>query len=207
MTSRELLALLVVAVPALAAALVAAAPRRHVHVVATIGALASSAAAAALSIVALSSPGSPLVERWVVVDAAAGLLVGVIGIVGLTAVLVSPAYLATATTGLVRPERRPRTFYALIFGFWAILAAVPLVGNLGGAWLLVEATHRCVRAPRRLRREAARARGGVEVPDPHLARPRRRAARHRRARRRVRARRTRRAVVARARTRPLRSTR
>jgi hydrogenase-4 component F len=40
----------------------------------------------------------------------------------------------------VRPERRRRTFYALIFGFWAILAAVPLVGNLGGAWLLVEAT-------------------------------------------------------------------
>ena len=140
MTSRELLALLVVAVPALAAALVAVAPRRHVHVAATIGALASSAAAAALSIVALSSPGSPLVEPWVVVDAAAGLLVGVIGIVGLTAVLVSPAYLATSTTGLVRPERRPRTFYALIFGFWAILAAVPLVGNLGGAWLLVEAT-------------------------------------------------------------------
>ena len=140
MTSRELLALLVVAVPGLVACVTAIAPRRHVQVVATIGALASSAAAAALSIVALWSPGSPLVERWVVVDAAAGLLVGVIGIVGLTAVLVSPAYLASSTTGLVRPERRPRTFYALVFCFWAILAAVPLVGNLGGAWLLLEAT-------------------------------------------------------------------
>jgi len=139
-TSREILALLVVAVPALAAALAAAAPRRHVHVVAIVGAFASSAAAAALSIVALSAPGAPLVEHWVVVDAAAGLLVGVIGIVGLTAVLVSPAYLASSTTGLVRPERRPRMFYALVFCFWAILAAIPLVGNLGGAWLLVEAT-------------------------------------------------------------------
>ena len=28
----------------------------------------------------------------------------------------------------------------LVFDFWAILAAIPLVGNLGGAWLLVEAT-------------------------------------------------------------------
>ena len=31
-------------------------------------------------------------------------------------------------------------FYVLVFDFWAILAAIPLVGNLGGAWLLVEAT-------------------------------------------------------------------
>lgn len=140
MTSRELLALLVVGAPALAACVAAVAPRRQVHVVATIGALAAAAAAATLSIAALSSPDSPLIERWVVVDAAAGLLVGVIGIVGLTAVLASPAYLSAATSGLVRPERRTRTFYALIFCFWAILAAVPLVGNLGGAWLLVEAT-------------------------------------------------------------------
>jgi hydrogenase-4 component F len=139
-TSRELLALLVVAAPALAAAGTAAAPRRAVHVIAIIGAFASAAAAAALSTVALRSPGSPLVERWVVVDAAAGLLVGVIGVVGLTSVLVSPAYLAASPNGLVRPERRPRTFYGLVFGFWAILAAIPLVGNLGGAWLLVEAT-------------------------------------------------------------------
>jgi hydrogenase-4 component F len=139
-TSRELLALLAVAVPALAAVLTAAAPRRAVHVVAAIGALASASAAATLSTVALISPGSPLVERWVVVDAAAGLLVGVIGVVGLTAVLASPAYLAASPHGLVRPERRPRTFYGLVFCFWAVLAAIPLVGNLGGAWLLVEAT-------------------------------------------------------------------
>jgi hydrogenase-4 component F len=33
-----------------------------------------------------------------------------------------------------------RLYYELLFAFWAILAAIPLVGNLGGAWLLVEAT-------------------------------------------------------------------
>jgi hydrogenase-4 component F len=143
-TDRELLALAVVAAPAVAAIAAAAARQRAVNRVAATGALASAAAAVALSAVALASPGRPLVERWLVVDAAAGLLVGVIGIVGLTAVLVSPAYLAIpSTTGLVRPERRPRAFFALLFGFWAILAAVPLIGNLGGAWLLVEATTAC----------------------------------------------------------------
>jgi hydrogenase-4 component F len=140
-TSRELLALAVVATPTLAAFATVAAPRRAVTAIAHIGALISAEAAIALSAVALSSPQRPLIERWLVVDAAAGLLVGVIGVVGFASVLVSPAYLAApSTTGLVRPERRARTFYVLLFAFWAILAAVPLVGNLGGAWLLVEAT-------------------------------------------------------------------
>ncbi|MHB8642160.1 MAG: proton-conducting transporter transmembrane domain-containing protein [Gaiellaceae bacterium] len=141
MTSREWLALVVVGVPAFVAIFVAMAPRRSVSSVAVVGAFASASAAAALSAVALASPRNPLVEKWLVVDAAAGLLVGVIGIVGLTAVLASPAYLAApSATSLVRSERRPRTYYGLLFGFWAILTAVPLVGNLGGAWLLVEAT-------------------------------------------------------------------
>jgi hydrogenase-4 component F len=139
-TSRELLALLAVALPTLAASTVAIVPRRLVLAAAVAGAVASASAAVALATVALASPGHPLVEKWVVVDAAAGLLLGVIGIVGLSAVLVSPAYLASATSGLVRQERLPRTFYGLLFVFWAILAAVPLVGNLGGAWLLVEAS-------------------------------------------------------------------
>jgi hydrogenase-4 component F len=140
-TSRELLAVAVVTTPALAALATAAAPRRAVTAMAMVGAFVAATAALMLSAIALASPAKPLVEKWLVVDAAAGLLVGVIGVVGLASVLVSPAYLATpATTGLVRPERRPRVYYALLFTFWAILAAVPLIGNLGGAWLLVEAT-------------------------------------------------------------------
>ncbi len=141
MTSREVLALAVVATPMLSGLAIVCAPRRTLNGVAMAGALVSAAAAVALSAVALAAPASALVEKWVVVDAAAGLLVGVIGVVGVTAVLVSPAYLAIpSASGLVPPERRPRTFYFLLFDFWAILAAVPLVGNLGAAWLLVEAT-------------------------------------------------------------------
>jgi len=40
----------------------------------------------------------------------------------------------------VPAERRERTYFALLYSFWAILLAVPLAGNLGAAWLLVEAT-------------------------------------------------------------------
>jgi hydrogenase-4 component F len=93
-----------------------------------------------LAVVALASPGEPLVEPWLVVDAAAGLLVGVIGIVGLASVLVSPTYLETTSSGLVPAKRGPRVYFGLLFAFWALMAAIPLIGNLGGAWLLVEAT-------------------------------------------------------------------
>src|SRR5205807_7883260 len=57
------------------------------------------------------------------------------GLVGLASVLFSPAYLATA-----RREHHERHYFALLYAFWAVVLAVPLVGNLGGAWLLIEAT-------------------------------------------------------------------
>ena len=140
MTSREALAVGVIAAPAIGAALVALCPRRVVTAVATVAAVATCVLAVALAAVALTGPADPFVGDWLVVDAAAGLLVGVIGTVGLASVLVSPAYLGTVQSALVRAEQRVRTYYALLLAFWAILLAVPLAGNLAGAWLLVEAT-------------------------------------------------------------------
>ena len=78
------------------------------------------------------------------------------------------------------PSRRA-TYFVLLYAFWALLLAVPLAGNLGGAWLLVAATT-APRRSRRLRRASREPGGGLEVPDPHLARPRRGAARNRPAR-------------------------
>ena len=170
MTSREALALAAVATPALAVLAVSVAPRRAVAGVATVGAIVAAAAALLLAGLALSSPGDPLVEPWLVVDAAAGLLVGVIGIVGLASVLVSPAYLTTTTSGLVPASRGPRLYFGLLFAFWSIMAAVPLIGNLGGAVAAHRGDDRRVRAPRRLQRQAARTRGGLEISDPHLLR-------------------------------------
>jgi hydrogenase-4 component F len=133
-TSREALAVAVVGAPALAAALVALAPRRLVTQVAIACALPAAALALALAALALARPGSPSVGSWIVVDAAAGLLVGVGGAVALASVLASPAYLGPGTA------RRARTYFVLLFGFWSLLVAVPLAGNLGAAWLLVAAT-------------------------------------------------------------------
>jgi hydrogenase-4 component F len=121
-------------------ALVVPVPRRVVVPLAIGGAWLTTAFALALSALALGRPGDPLVEDWVVVDAAGGLLVGVVGVVGLASVLVSPAYLASARGSLVSARRRARTYFAVLYAFWAILLAVPLAGNLGAAWLLVEAT-------------------------------------------------------------------
>ncbi len=140
MTIREILALAVVATPALAALVTALAPRRFVPPLAVAGAIVAGAASGTLATVSLARPSHLYVSHYVVVDAAGGILVGVIGAVGLASVLVSPAYLASAETSLVRPTRKLHVYYGLLFAFWALLAAVPLAGNLGGAWLVIEAT-------------------------------------------------------------------
>ena len=54
--------------------------------------------------------------------------------------LVSPAALRTLPGSLVQVQNRDRTYYVVLYAFWSILLAVPLAGNLGAAWLLVEAT-------------------------------------------------------------------
>jgi hydrogenase-4 component F len=139
-TSRETLAAALLAAPALTVALLALAPRRLVTAIAVGGALVTGALALVLATIALADPDGAFVGTWLVVDAAAGLFVGVIGLVGLASVFVSPAYLATLQASLVAPARRARVYYVVLFSFWAILLAVPLAGNLGAAWLLVEAT-------------------------------------------------------------------
>ena len=147
-------------------------------------AVVTAGAALALAAVALADAGSPARRRWVVVDAAGGLLVGVIGVVGLASVLVSPAYLATARDSLVA-ERRARDRDVLrrcssrsgrsCSPFRSPATSAPPGSRRGD--------DRRIGAARRLQRPAARARGRLEVPDPHLARSRGRAARDRPARR------------------------
>ncbi len=140
MTGRGWLALLVVAAPATTAALVLLVPRRVVPHVGRLGLAGSGAAALATGAVALVQPSHRLLGSWVVLDATAGLLVLTVGLVGLGSLLVSPVYLAGNPTGLVRAVHGPRLYYSALAVFWAVLVALPLCGNLGAAWLLVEAT-------------------------------------------------------------------
>ncbi len=139
-TSREVLAACIVGVPLVATVLLLVVPRRFVTAIALGVAGLTGALALAFGVLVLRRPGEPSVGDWFVADAAGALLVVVIGVVGLASVLVSPSYLASSYSSLVAPERRDKTYYATVYAFWAVLLAVPLAGNLGLAWLLVEAT-------------------------------------------------------------------
>ncbi len=102
--------------------------------------LATAAVSLALAVVALSRPASPYRDGAFLVDAASGVYLGVIAIVGLLSALVSPAYLASDGKGFFRTGRARAWYYLGFHAFWALLLAIPIVGNLGVAWLLVEAT-------------------------------------------------------------------
>jgi hydrogenase-4 component F len=139
-TTREQLALTTVAVPALAVVALALLPARAVRAFALAAATATGALALATGALAFTESGSPIVGKWFVLDAAGGLFLAVTGLVGLASVLTSFPHLRTAHDAIVPPRRRERTYFLVLFAFWAILLAVPLAGNLGAAWLLVEAT-------------------------------------------------------------------
>lgn len=138
MTDHDLLPAVAVAVPALAAGLLAALPRGWAPRLATVAAVLTAGLAGTVAGVALVGFRDPYAGNWIVLDGVGGLMVGIVGAVGLVSVLVSPAYLAWL--GGPPGGRDPRTYYGVLFAFWSVLIAVPLAGNLGAAWLLIEAT-------------------------------------------------------------------
>lgn len=105
-----------------------------------IGALATAAAALTLAGLALAQSATPTQGAWYVVDGATGVFLAVVGVVGLLSALVSPAYLAGAGRSFFRAAHARAWYYLGFYLFWAALLALPLVNNLGVAWLLVEAS-------------------------------------------------------------------
>ncbi len=81
---------------------------------------------------------APVASRGLLLDAAGGLLVAVTSVIGLASVLVSPAYLSTVRRSFVSERRRQRTYFSLLYVFWAVLLGIAVAGNLGAAWFLVE---------------------------------------------------------------------
>ena len=140
MTSTQAVAVIVVAVPLVTAGLISRAPTKHLTVLARTCAVATSALAVVLVAVAVRDVGHPLVGHWIVVDAAGALLLAVTAVIGLASVWMSASYLHGAHSSFVADGHRDRVYYVVLFLFWAMLLAVPLAGNLGAAWLLVEAT-------------------------------------------------------------------
>lgn len=104
------------------------------------GAALTAAVAGMLVARALVEPGDPLHGSWYVLDPIGAVLLGVIAVVGLLSALVSPLQLAGEGRGLFSAARGRARYYLTFHLFWAALLAIPLVDNLGVAWLLVEAT-------------------------------------------------------------------
>jgi hydrogenase-4 component F len=104
------------------------------------GAFATAIVALVLAVVAFVDSANPTVGSWYVVDAATGAFVAVVAVVGLLSALVSPGYLAAGGRSFFRAARARAWYYLGFYLFWAALLALPLVDNLGVAWLLVEAT-------------------------------------------------------------------
>ena len=181
MTSREWLALAVPLVPAVAAR----ARRRRSSPCGRCGSGSPQPAARGSSHSCSprsrsSNADDPIAGDWLVVDATAGVFVGVIGVVGLASALTSPAYLGARPHG-ARPRRSA--------GRACTTATLPRL--LGGARRRAarrEPRHRLAPdrghdrgfgAPRRLQRAGSGSRGGLEVPRADDARARVRAARNR----------------------------
>jgi hydrogenase-4 component F len=138
----ELVPTLVVLVPAvpLLGMLLARSPRQA-DAAAIATAIPTAVAALVLAAVALARGGQPpLRGDWYLIDGASAVLLAVIAVVGLCSTLVSPTYLRTAGRSWTTAARSRSLYYAALFLFWATLLAVPLIGNLAAAWLIVEAT-------------------------------------------------------------------
>ncbi len=140
MTPREWLIGLVLCAPLAGVLGAAIAPRALVSRVEQALAIVTALSAVALAALALVEPAHRELGRWIVVDPAGGIIVGVIGVVGLASALVSPQFLDDRHASLFQPHRASRIYWAALFAFWAVLLAVPLAGNLGAAWLAIEAT-------------------------------------------------------------------
>ncbi|MHB1835044.1 MAG: proton-conducting transporter transmembrane domain-containing protein [Solirubrobacteraceae bacterium] len=137
----DVLAIAAPSMPVLCGLLVAAVrtPRAadRIHVA---GALITAGAAIALAVVALARSASPTHGGWYLLDGATGVFLIVVAVIGLLSALVSPAYLAGAGHSLFAAQRSRAWYYLGFDLFWAALLVIPLLDNLGVAWLLVEVT-------------------------------------------------------------------
>ena len=140
MTARQVLAVIVVALPLLTALAVVVVPRRWISRVTVGVAVPTASVGLALAGWAAADADHPVIGTWLVIDAASALFLAVVSLIGLASVLMSPAYLRGVHSSFVAEARRERVYSVALLAFWGLLLAVPLAGNLGEAWLLVEAT-------------------------------------------------------------------
>jgi hydrogenase-4 component F len=138
-TDVQALAAATLLVPTAAALAVLLVPTERLARLTALGAAAAVAATGlALGVLALVRADDPVRGDVLCLDAAGGILVAVDALVGAAAIAASPRYLHALRSPSARG--RWRLYYAALLAFWGALLAVPLVGSLGVAWLLIEAT-------------------------------------------------------------------
>jgi hydrogenase-4 component F len=105
------------------------------------GGLAAATPAAALAVLALTRAGqAPETGSWWLVDAPGCVFLATIALVGAGSAAVSPAYLRANPSSRAGAVGSRHLYWVAFHLFWAALLAVPLVDNLGIAWILIEAT-------------------------------------------------------------------
>ena len=136
------LAIVMLAAPLGVAALLSLAPSaRAADRLNLVGGVLTAALALTLAVIALAAaPGRAASGSWYVLDAASGVFLALVAVVGLASAVVSPAYLRHAGRSWFGARRSHVWYYVAFNLFWAALLALPLVGNLALAWLLIEAT-------------------------------------------------------------------
>ena len=140
----EALALATLGVPLAGALLCAlpAAPRTTARL-STAAAVVTAGVATALALGILIDPVASVPGAWYLADAAAGVFLLVIAVIGLLSALTLPVYLRDARPDLLAgggDDRSRRIVHVAFLLFWSALLLVPLAANLAVAWLLVEST-------------------------------------------------------------------
>jgi hydrogenase-4 component F len=136
------LAIAVLTVPLGSAALMALMPTpRAADRLNLAGAGLTAALALTLAVLALTAaPEVAARGSWYVLDAASGVFLALVAVIGLASAAVSPSYLRHAGRSWFSARRSHAWYYAAFNLFWAALLALPLADNLALAWLLIEAT-------------------------------------------------------------------
>jgi hydrogenase-4 component F len=136
----ELAVLAPTALALLTAALLPLAGPRHADRVNGAASCLTAATALVLGAVAAVRHDDPLRGAWYALDAAGGVFLVVIAVVGLLGAVGSPGHLRSAGGSFFGARAPKRSYYVALQLFWAALLAIPLVDNLAVAWILIEAT-------------------------------------------------------------------
>ncbi len=136
----EVLALVLVALPLVSGCVGLAVHRaRASDILNRSSALVCALSGLGFAAIAIHQP-RPVETGPLIVDAAGGVFIAAIAVIGLFSALTSPSFLDSGHGSLFPPSHSRRLYYLAFNCFWAALFAVPLAANLGLAWLLIEAT-------------------------------------------------------------------